>query len=159
MFSLLCQNFISEKGEKLLNYSLCFGHNARLVLQSARKHTTEHHATNTKHSTLRGTHSPAQRLGWGEQLCYRLSTHAQIDPGTLSCVFQTTFQASSTQHAHAQRKQMGPVDVNGNVHTARKQHQRICIRICVRVSCVDWASVRFTKEISKIPTNSPPPKV
>ncbi len=25
---------------------------------------------------------------------------------------------------HAGRKQMGPVDVNGGVHTARKQHQR-----------------------------------
>ncbi len=31
-----------------------------------------------------------------------------------------------------QRKQMEPVDVNGGVHTARKQHQRICVRICVR---------------------------
>ena len=32
-------------------------------------------------------------------------------------------------------KQMGSVDVNGGVHTARKQHQRIC----VRASSVDWA--------------------
>ncbi len=32
---------------------------------------------------------------------------------------------------------MGPVDVNGSVHTARKQHQRKNIRICVRItSCV-----------------------
>ena len=40
-------------------------------------------------------------------------------------------------------KQMGPVDVNGGVHTARKQHQRKNIRICTRIarptSCVDWA--------------------
>ena len=34
---------------------------------------------------------------------------------------------------------MGPVDVNGGVHTARKQHHRICVRICVRASSVDWA--------------------
>ncbi len=38
-----------------------------------------------------------------------------------------------------QRKQMGPVDVNGGVHTALKQHQRICVRICARASSVDWA--------------------
>ena len=36
---------------------------------------------------------------------------------------------------------MGPVDVNGSVHTARKQHQRICVRICACASCVDWAWV------------------
>ncbi len=33
---------------------------------------------------------------------------------------------------------MGPVDVNGGVHTAHKQHQRICIGICARASNVDW---------------------
>ena len=41
------------------------------------------------------------------------------------------------------RKQMGPVDVNGGVHTAHKQHQRKSVPICARawhpVSCVDWA--------------------
>ncbi len=31
------------------------------------------------------------------------------------------------------RKQMGPVDVNGGVHTARKQHQRKNIPICTCV--------------------------
>ncbi len=30
----------------------------------------------------------------------------------------------------ARRNQMGPVDVNGSVHTARKQHQRKYILIC-----------------------------
>ena len=36
-----------------------------------------------------------------------------------------------------QCKQMGPVVLNGIVHTARKQHQRICGPICVRIaSCV-----------------------
>ena len=45
--------------------------------------------------------------------------------------------AQSTQDTHAQRKQMAPVDVNGSVHTARKQHQRKNVPICVRVaSCV-----------------------
>ncbi len=33
-----------------------------------------------------------------------------------------------------QRKQMGPVVVNGSVHTAGKQHQRICVPICMRVA-------------------------
>ena len=49
-------------------------------------------------------------------------------------------QASSTQDAHAQRKQMGPVDVNGSIHTAHKQHQRKNGPICACASCVDWAS-------------------
>ena len=30
------------------------------------------------------------------------------------------------------RKEMGPVDVNGGVHTVRKQHQRKNVRICAR---------------------------
>ncbi len=47
-------------------------------------------------------------------------------------------EASSTQDAHAQRKQMGHVDVNESIHTACKQHQRICVRICARASSVDW---------------------
>ena len=42
-----------------------------------------------------------------------------------------------------QRKQIGPVDVNGGVHTTRKQHQRKNVPICTRAlcpaSCVDWA--------------------
>ena len=33
-----------------------------------------------------------------------------------------------------QCKQMGPVVINGSVHTECKQHQRNCIRICVRVT-------------------------
>ncbi len=35
-----------------------------------------------------------------------------------------------TLDAQSQRKKMEPIDVNGSVHTASKQHQRICIRIC-----------------------------
>ncbi len=31
-------------------------------------------------------------------------------------------------------KQMGPVDVNGGVHTARKQHQRKNVRICTHIA-------------------------
>ncbi len=49
-------------------------------------------------------------------------------------------QASSRQDPCAQHKQIGPVDVNRSVHTARKQHQRICICICARSSCVDEAT-------------------
>ncbi len=49
-------------------------------------------------------------------------------------------KAQSTQDARRDAKRMGPVDVNGSVHTARKQHQRIWVRICVRASCVDWAT-------------------
>ncbi len=41
---------------------------------------------------------------------------------------------------------MGPVVVIGNVHTARKQHQRKNIPICASrpASCVDWALRRKT---------------
>ncbi len=48
--------------------------------------------------------------------------------------FHCALWAPFTQDAHAQLKQMGPVVVNGSVHTARKQHQRICVRICVRIA-------------------------
>ncbi len=44
---------------------------------------------------------------------------------------------SSTQDAQRNAKQMGPVDVNGSIHTARKQHQRVCVRICAGASYVD----------------------
>ncbi len=54
-------------------------------------------------------------------------------------------EASSTQDAHAQRNHIGPVDVNGGVHTAHKQYQRICVRICTGASSVDWA-LRFELE-------------
>ena len=45
-------------------------------------------------------------------------------------------QASSEQR-HA--KKMEPVYVNGSVHTACKQHQRVCVRICAHASLVDEA--------------------
>ena len=48
-------------------------------------------------------------------------------------------EAQSTLDPHAQHKQMGPVDVNDRVCTARKQDQSVCIGICARASCVDWA--------------------
>ncbi len=47
---------------------------------------------------------------------------------------------SSTQDAQRNAKQMGPVDVNGSIHTARKQHQRVCVRIRARASSVDEVS-------------------
>ena len=36
---------------------------------------------------------------------------------------------------------MEPMCVNGSVHTARKQHQRVCVRICARVLCVNVAYI------------------
>ena len=44
-------------------------------------------------------------------------------------------KASSAQDAQRNAKQMEPMFVNGSVHTAHKQHQRVCVRICVRVLC------------------------
>ncbi len=56
--------------------------------------------------------------------------------------------------------QMGPVDVNGSIHTARKQHQRknitICARVASRVLCglgltfndLIWGQEYFTKASS-----------
>ncbi len=41
-------------------------------------------------------------------------------------------RTQSTQDAGLD-KQMGPVDVNGGIHTARKQHQRKNVEICARV--------------------------
>ena len=62
------------------------------------------------------------------------------------CIGPATLRSSKREcrpNPHRTRrpdaKQMGPVDVKGSVHTAHKQHQRICIRICARASCVDWA--------------------
>ncbi len=33
-----------------------------------------------------------------------------------------------------QGKQMGPVVVNGSIHTARKQHQRKNVPVCMRIA-------------------------
>ena len=65
-------------------------------------------------------------------------------------------KAQSTQDAGRDAlprcKQMGPIDVNGGVHTAGKQHQRKNVPICVPLrpaSCVDWASeqCQFAQEL------------
>ncbi len=45
-----------------------------------------------------------------------------------------TFFSGPQGPIHTGRKQMEPVDVNGGVHTAGKQHQRKKVRICVRVA-------------------------
>ena len=48
-------------------------------------------------------------------------------------------EAQSTQDAQRDTKEMEPIDVNGSVHTAHKQHQRknvlICMRVTSRVLC------------------------
>ncbi len=48
-------------------------------------------------------------------------------------------EAQSTLDARHKHKQMEPAVVNGCVLPARKQHQRICVGICVLASSVDWA--------------------
>ncbi len=64
------------------------------------------------------------RLVWAQQLTNaRPHSHRMRD----------ATRRDATRRA-MQCKQMGPVVINGSVHTARKQHQRICIRICVRVA-------------------------
>ncbi len=57
-------------------------------------------------------------------------------------------KTSSTQDGQCDAKKMGPVDVNGGVHTARKQHQRICFQICTRKSSVDWALRAWPKKVA-----------
>ncbi len=47
-------------------------------------------------------------------------------------------------------KEMGPINVNGGVHTARKQHQRKNVRICVRIaSCVLCGLGHMTQQTGK----------
>ena len=67
--------------------------------------------------------------------------------------FPLVFYGNSSTHFHSfapilgvihtgratRPKQMEPVCVNGSVPTARKQHQRVCVWICVHASCVDEA--------------------
>ena len=61
--------------------------------------------------------------------------------GTI-CSSQGSINATQAARRDAQRKQMGPVVINGSVHTAHKQHQRICVRICLCLaSCVNEAFV------------------
>ncbi len=59
-------------------------------------------------------------------------------------VFSKTSQASSTLDAHAQRKQMGPVDVNGGVYTAPSKIKVFEFEFA-RTSCVDGASEQGSK--------------
>ncbi len=49
-------------------------------------------------------------------------------------------QAQSTLDAHALRKQMEPAVMNGSIHTARKQHKRICAQISMLASSMDFTS-------------------
>ena len=44
--------------------------------------------------------------------------------------------------------------VNGSVHTARKQHQRVCIRICAHASGVDGALVQKNPYLSSQQSHS-----
>ena len=46
-------------------------------------------------------------------------------------------RASCTQDAQCDAKQMESTCVNWSVHTARKQHQRVCVQTCARASSVD----------------------
>ncbi len=52
---------------------------------------------------------------------------------------QREFEHSGPIHTGRDAKEMEPIDVNGSVHTARKQHQRknvpICVRVASRVLC------------------------
>ncbi len=60
------------------------------------------------------------------------------NPLNLVCRFQK--KQADYGLIHTGRQQMGPVFVNGSVHTARKQHQRENVPICMhvdRVSCVN----------------------
>ncbi len=62
-----------------------------------------------------------------------------VDPLTRLTPPPRWAEAQSTQDARRNAKEMEPVDVNGSVHTARKQHQRknvpICMRVMSRVLC------------------------
>ncbi len=58
----------------------------------------------------------------------------------------------------AQCKQMGPVDVNGGVHTARKQHQRKNIWICTHIASRVLCGLGLTVPSSSLPwTDHPTP--
>ncbi len=87
--------------------------------------------------------SQIAKMGPQMQVCQRSLQFSETQ--TCTCRKQCNLVTSkktwalSTQDAHAQRKQMEPVDLNESVHTARKQHQRICVRIRARASSVDWA--------------------
>ena len=101
------------------------------------------------------------RWGWGTYLSLRPNSHRtrnatrmqrfSFDLPFVQCEHAHWWQQvpfacvalhCSSPHPHRTRtrnaKQIQPVYVNGSIHNARKQHQRICVRICVRASCVDW---------------------
>ena len=86
-----------------------------------------------------------------------------IDGLLVSTLIGPIHTGRGTRHA-TQRKQMGPIDVNGGVHTACKQHQKICVRICACASSVDWALILVAMGICpvvslSIDTPSPPPNM
>ena len=66
---------------------------------------------------------------------------------------QTFWPESNLKHTRNARKRNLLNNGDGSVHTARRQHQRICAQICALASSVDWASALFRfsqKSISKI---------
>ncbi len=86
--------------------------------------------------------SPSLSLSLSLSLSRSLAPHAKIGPRIL--------RPHPHRTCNATQSKMGPIDVNGGVHTACKQHQRICIRICSRASSVDWAWQTFGSCFDKL---------
>ncbi len=81
------------------------------------------------HLIFKTTHQAdfcVRKRGWGG------IGHKVLSLGQVSDVL---FQSLGLIHTgRARRKQMEPAVMDGSVHTARKQHQKICVRICVPVA-------------------------
>ncbi len=89
----------------------------------------------------------------------KLTQTENPDPKPWFCCFgpkqfvhwtQSTLQVRPNPHRTRDATQMEPIDVNGSVHTARKQRQRICVRICARASCVDEALNDVTTNVKHL---------
>ena len=94
--------------------------------------------------------NPAQFKGYGppQFLCICAGVSACIRCGL--CEVQRNPEAPSTQDAQRDTKQMEPVCVNRSVHTARKQHQSVCVRVCtLRVTDLIWVVELTLQELNR----------
>ncbi len=85
----------------------------------------------------------SQREKWVSPPCFCccFSLLCEHSPWRQLFPFFTLRHADVRFRPHPHAKQMGPVGVNGSVHTARKQHQRVCVQICARpMLCVNGES-------------------
>ena len=93
---------------------------------------------------LRPAHVLSQKERFQIQLCRRISCLSNANVKTETQNDLGPIHTGRGMWCATRCKQMGPIDVNGGVHTARKQHQRKNILICTCIPRPVWIGPQVT---------------